>query len=739
MAHVKRNPDGTWAEPHLLERHLEETARLAAGFAAKFQSKSWGYAIGFIHDYGKSTSEWQRYLCMKSDYDEEDPTEGRIGRVEHSTSSAKIAEEIFGKGIGRLLAYGIAGHHAGLPDMMAEGPEGKKSLAFRLQQPMKNAIPEGFLLRAHQVKKPAPPWMFSRNSLDLSLWLRMLFSCLVDADFLDTESYMNPEKSQLRSAYRKPSDLLRRFDEFMSEKIAGAEKTSVNDVRLSVLQDCRQKASSPPGLFSLTVPTGGGKTLSSLAFALEHAVAKEMDRIIYVIPYTSIIEQNADVFREALGADQVVEHHSNLDEENLSQKAKLASENWDAPLIVTTSVQFFESLFASRTGRCRKLHNIANSVVILDEAQLVPTEYLAPILQTMDLLVQHYKVTFVISTATQPALAAREDFSGLTHPIREIVTDVPRIYERLQRVTIETPEDWQARTEWIDLARELQRHRQVLCIVSDRKSCRELHRLMPQGAIHLSALMCGQHRSDVIADIKRKLKNEEPICVISTQLVEAGVDLDFPVVYRAMAGLDSIAQAAGRCNREGKRIEGGKVIVFRPPRKAPVGILRKASETAEILLRGGTEDVLGSAMFEKFFSELYWKANSLDEKEILPLLIPGSDGECGMQFRTAANRFRMIDDQAQRSILVPYGEDGKKYIAMLKIKGPERWILRKLQRYTVNVYLGDFYALEKKGAIDYISGDRDSGIYAVNNDCDYDRQLGLLVNDGPADLDLFIQ
>lgn len=409
-------------------------------------------------------------------------------------------------------------------------------------------------------------------------------------------------------------ELLDRFNSYMETITKDAlEKadTPVNRARQRVLADCRSASKLEPGFFSLTVPTGGGKTLSSMAFALEHAVRFGKERVIYVIPYTSIIEQNADVFRKAVGDEYIIEHHSNLDENDSTPKARLAAENWDAPIIVTTSVQFFESLFAAKPSRCRKLHNIVNSVIVLDEAQLVPTEYLEPILATMKLLCEHYNVTFVLCTATQPAFETQDDypqFPGLPKgSVREIIQDVPGLYRELRRVEV-LPIDTKTVWTWQEIAEKLKSFDKVLCVVSDRKSCRELHALMPKGTYHLSALMCAQHRSDCIADIKEKLKTTEPVRVISTQLVEAGVDIDFPVVYRAMAGLDSIAQTAGRCNREGKlKTNGGlgRVVVFTPQRKAPAGILRKATETTARLLDSGLKDPISHEAFGPYFSELY--------------------------------------------------------------------------------------------------------------------------------------
>ncbi|MDD5673736.1 MAG: CRISPR-associated helicase Cas3' [Chitinivibrionales bacterium] len=734
IAHVKRLENGAWAEPHYLDSHLAETANLVKKFSNIFGSGEWGKTLGFFHDTGKSTDEWQKYLIKKSGFGEDDAhLEGKARTIDHSTPSAKLAEELFGKGIGRLLVYCIAGHHAGLPDWYPDEAGGQSALSYRLNNATTNKIKPEFKANFSGLHPGNPPWKFDNqtNKLDLSLWIRMLFSCLVDADFLDTEKYMDTERTENRGGYLSMEELLVRFNSYMAEKAAGADKTKVNEIRQTVLTDCRKAAINNPGIFSLTVPTGGGKTLSSLAFALEHAVKHKQDRVIYVIPYTSIIEQNADVFRQALGDDQVVEHHSSLDEEDSTAKSRLSAENWDAPIVVTTSVQFFESLFAAKSSRCRKLHNIVNSIVVLDEAQLVPVEYLLPILQTIELLSRRYNVSFVISTATQPAFESREGFKGLTAgSVHEIISDVPKLYRELNRVKVTTPDDWENPKSWECLANELAAEPRVLCVVSDRKSCRDLYNLMPVGTYHLSALMCGQHRSDTISEIKQKLKTNEPVRVISTQLVEAGVDFDFPVVYRALAGLDSIAQAAGRCNREGK-LEAGKTVVFISPKKAPPGILRKAADTTETMLKNSTEDPLNYKNFEKFFGDLYWKANSLDAKNIIGLLSKDI-AQCEIQFRTAAEKFRIIDDTKQRTILVTYGK-GKELIAQLKAIGPERWLLRKLQRHSVNIYTKDFAAMLDKGWIAEIV----PNIFALTSEVGYDFKTGLLVNEIPFDPDKF--
>ncbi|HKL85423.1 MAG TPA: CRISPR-associated helicase Cas3' [Treponemataceae bacterium] len=736
IAHVRKIDEETWDKPQLLFAHLMGTSNKAQLFAESFKSGGWGSLCGLFHDIGKGTEEWQRYIRLKSGYNEEAHLEGNPGRVDHSSPSAKMVEDVFGKNIGRVLAYCIAGHHTGLPDWTGS----QSSLSFRLQNTTTTNIFLDLIEKLDGCETPTVQLKFNSHGLDMSLWIRMLFSCLVDADFLDTEEYMDINKSRQRVRYANITELLQQFNKkikVISQTALSKNNTPVNQARQQVLLDCRNAAELNPGLFSITVPTGGGKTLSSMAFALEHANRYNKDRIIYVIPYTSIIEQNADVFRSVFGKEQVVEHHSNLDINETTAASRLAAENWDAPLIVTTTVQFFESFFSAKTSRCRKLHNIVNSVIIFDEAQLIPIDFLEPILETLNLLVTQYHCSVVFCTATQPVFeipAKFPRFPGFAPGIiREIISDVPSLYAGLRRVKVKKVDTKNMRT-WEELSDELSSYERVLCIVSDRKSCRELHSLMPEGTYHLSALLCPQHRSDIIKEIKEKLKGKGTIRVISTQLVEAGVDIDFPVVYRAMAGLDSIAQAAGRCNREGLLENSfGKVVVFVPPRKAPVGMLRKASETASSLFNSGLEDVLDHESFKSYFTELYWKANSFDSKGIMNLLRPDPISELGIQFRTAARQFKIIDDSMQRTILVPYNE-GKSLILLLEKSVVDRQILRKLQRYAVNIYTNQFTKLLNRGSLKEIS----VGVFALKCSVEYDKNIGLLVDELPSDPETFI-
>ena len=726
IAHVKKLQNGSWDIPHLLADHLQNTARIAAGFAAKFNSAKWGEACGFAHDIGKGRPKWQDYLVCKSGYgyDEEAHLEGKTGKEPHAICGAALIEKIFGRGIGRFLAYCIAGHHAGLPDWSTADGAGRSALQYQLanfkdQDDLDIAIIDCLC----GLKPECLPWQYT-DGLDASLWIRMLYSCLVDADFLDTEAYMEPQKARERSGYLKLEELDKLFDNYINLLEHSAEASKINRIRNKVRNNCVAGAAGDQGIYTLTVPTGGGKTLSSLAFALKHAVKHNLDRVIYVIPYTSIIEQNATVFKNVLGEDQVIEHHSNLVEEQSTPQSRLAAENWDAPVIVTTTVQFFESLFAAKSSRCRKLHNIAKAVVVLDEAQLLPVEHLQPILDTLQLLVDHYSTSIVISTATQPAFKTRryggETFKGLGQSRELMQDDVGAIYDNLKRVEVELPEDLNTHSEWEEIAASLKAHDRVLCIVSDRKSCRELHALMPGDTYHLSALMCAQHRSQIIAEVKARLEKNEPVRVISTQLVEAGVDIDFPVVYRSFAGLDSIAQAAGRCNREG-RLQTGKMVVFNPPRNIPAGILRKAADTSRNILATTAADPLDHQIYERFFADLYWKANTLDREDIVGLLTPDRE-ELGINFRTAAARLKIIDDAMQKTVLVRYGKS-EELLSLLEKMGPERWLMRKLQRYSVNIYNHDFNAMLNEGRLQELH----PYIYALRAKDDYSPQTGLLV------------
>ncbi len=725
IAHVKQDDYGKWSE-HLLEDHLLKVAGLASEKAEAFNGSDWAYLAGLWHDLGKYRSAFQNYIRQKSGYDPDAHIEDGENHPDHSTAGAIYAMDALG-GTGLILSYLIAGHHAGLPDYNT-AEAGNSSLMNRLnqgkekkylEQALSNTIPKEILESKMISTKPIG------GSEGFHLWLRILFSCLVDADFLDTENFMDPEKySQRQFTKADIRELKNIFDSYMSNKLVNIDSSPVNQDRAVVLKNCREAALLEPGLFSLTVPTGGGKTLSSMAFALEHAAKHDKRRIIIVIPYTSIIEQTANQYREIFG-DIVIEHHCNLSPDKENAKSRLATENWDAPIIVTTNVQLLESLFAARTSRCRKLHNIVNSVIIIDEAQLLPPEFLQPTLDVLRLLTKHYNVSLVLSTATRPAFSTVKNNFGQVklrglEKVREIISDVPSLYKvKLELVDVRPPVDVNQRCSWEDIADEINKHESVLAIVNTRKDSRCLLDLMPYDTLYLSGLMCGQHRSNVIAKIKEKLKSGEPVKVISTQLVECGVDLDFPVVYRALSGLDSIAQAAGRCNREGK-LDKGQVIVFVPPTQSPAGMLQFAEQATRDIWHEKLENPIDQKLFEAYFQKYFSKVN-LDKENITELLTKDAQS-LWVQFRSAANKFKIIDDSATKQILVPYDQEAVKWIGILRAAGPERYLMRHLQRYAVTIYDPDFRRLEKAGVLEQVQ----LGIWAVCTTNGYDERCGLL-------------
>lgn len=722
IAHIKKNPDGSWAEPHLLNEHLKSTAELAAQFAAEFGNSDWAELCGLMHDIGKYHPDWQKYIRKETGYFDEDAhLENYSGRPTHSSAGAiHIFEKFKYSPMAKLLAYIIGGHHSGLPDWVGQLNERIKNESDIIKPILK--VEEAKQLLEVAIPSSPPP-VFQNTVLDkeqLHLWIRILFSCLVDADFLDTESYMYGKRD---IKYKSLHELKELFDKYMLTKSSEGE---LNKKRNEILNQCREKAELAPGFFSLTVPTGGGKTLASMGFALEHAIKYNKKRVIVAIPYTSIIEQTAEIFKSVFGDDQVVEHHSNLDPEKENSKNRIACENWDAPIIVTTNVQLFESLFNNRTSTSRKLHNIVNSVIILDEAQIIPTQFLKPILSVLKGLVNYFGVTVLLMSATQPALQGKigiepNIINGLEN-VREIIDSPDELSKTFKRVNFFIPQNLNQPESWDEIAEKLQQHNQVLCIVNKRDDCRELHRLMPENTIHLSGYMCGEERSEVISKIKRKLEDNESIRVISTQIVEAGVDIDFPVVHRALTGLDSIAQAAGRCNRENKIKEGGKVFVFVPPTPSPPGFLRKCEDAGKAILRNFPNTEFTPNIYMKYFRYLYSNLNSFDEVDFYSHLV-GDARNFEFQFKTFAEKFNMIDDKKQISIIVRY-KDSDKLIEQLKFAGASKDLLRKLQRYIVNIPLYKFNKIRGTNYIENLSG------YWVQSDDNlYKPGLGLIIDE----------
>jgi CRISPR-associated endonuclease/helicase Cas3 len=661
---------------------------LASTFATDFGATDWGAILGWYHDLGKYSAAFQHYLrqTVLDDGHAEDCAE----RVDHSTAGAKLAVERH-EALGHLLAYALAGHHSGLLDSRAGACQAKRLV--KNTEPWQHGLDE---LPSLPELTCFPPAIANagRNKetpFVLSFFVRMLFSCLTDADFLDTEAFMNPEQAAQRPVW--PDDVLGRMENALAKRIAsfGEPETEVDKHRASIHAACLNQASAAPGLFSLTVPTGGGKTLSSLAFALRHARVHGLKRVVYVIPFTSIIEQNAQVFRDVLadlGEDIVLEHHSSFDPEEETTTNRLATENWDAPLVVTTAVQFFESLFANRTSRCRKLHNLARSVVILDEAQTLPVDLLTPCLAALRELARGYGSSLVLCTATQPAVKQREDFRiGFpADSLREIIPDPTALYNGLKRCTV----TYLGKQSDIEIAERLLAEEQALCIVNTRRHARLLFDLLgeSEGDFHLSAQMCPAHRLAKLSEIRQRLDDGLPCRVVSTQLIEAGIDIDFPVVFRSRAGIDSIAQAAGRCNRNG-RIPGtgGRVFVFESEH---VSSERYFADTANVgsQILGTHADPLSLPAVENYFQLYYWdQSNRWDHKDIMGCFSTKGkrDLPCLFDFATCARDFRLIEN-TQKPVIIPWAEEGRKLCEQLRsIPMPPARLLRRLQRYTVQI------------------------------------------------------
>lgn len=780
-AHVRIDPATGRTIPHPLDEHLLEVARRAREGASP-GAADWAWLAGLWHDLGKFRIGFRRYIRQVNGV--EAHVEGRVKDPEktHSAAGALWAEhhltERFGPQgalMARVLQYVIAGHHAGLDNW--------DSLAKRLADPaarkeFQDALdtqPPSALLRPQMSLPSLASIPFDDEGKDtpgrFALWVRMLFSALVDADFLDTEAFLDAGRHLARGESPTVAPLQPVLADHLQRLAASARDTPVNRLRADVLRQCREKACCPPGVFTLAVPTGGGKTLSSLAFALDHAVAHGKRRVIYAIPYTSIIEQTADVFRgvfaPSLGDDAVIEHHGNAETEpdRETSRSRLACENWDAPLVVTTNVQFFESLFARRTSRCRKLHNIADSVVVLDEAQLLPVEFLQPVVDVLRLLVSDHGVTLVLCTATQPELGpglSTDVTRGLRRGfgkdrITDIIDDAPKLYAALERVRVHRPASLETPRTWPDLADELTGHEAVLAIVNRRADARELFRLLRQrtgddgGCRHLSALMCAQHRSDVIAGMKSALKRRREalasgeaapaVRVVSTQLIECGVDASLPVVYRAMAGLDSIAQAAGRCNREGELPGLGDVHVFVPPTEPPPGLLRQARDACKaVWSQHPAVAPLDLSLFGRYFQRLY-NTGDLDTKRVCDDLLLQFDLASlsfAVRFRDVADKVRLIDDKDGATVLVRYRSPGAKddidvLLGLLEREGPSRWLMRKLQRYGVTVYRHQVAALVAAGDIREVASCPGLHVQTAGVERFYDPLFGANVDGAPGD------
>lgn len=710
-----------------LDRHLDEVAALASKFAGAFGASEWGELLGRYHDIGKLSDAFQSYItAATSNPDDAGAMDMHPGRVDHSTYGARYVRDSIGEIEGQILAFCIAGHHAGLPDESSSDEMTQRAtLRFRMDG-SRYLIPE-VDLPGRESHLPVPTLRLrsgTNHPFQLAFFTRMIFSCLIDADRTATESFCDRETAAARRIDRSSLVALKqRLDFSIGQKQSEAEATQVNWQRARILECCRTASKLAPGFFSLNVPTGGGKTLSSLAFALNHAAENEQRRVIVAIPFTSIIEQTADVYRAALGelADTgLVEHHTNLRPERDTRTNQLGTENWDAPLIVTTNVQLLESLFASATTPCRKIHRLAKSVIILDEAQTLPVELLRPALAALQELVSNYGCSVVLCTATQPALEYREDFDLGIKAVHHIVPDAKSLFAVMKRVevhhvgTLLDPE----------LADRLVEETTALCIVNTRRHAAQLFQRVagqsePDTCFHLSTWMCGQHRRKVLQTIRLRLKEKRPCRVISTQLIEAGVDVDFPVVFRATAGFDSIAQAAGRCNREG-RLPIGHTYVFECEELPPPGPQRDAAQAGNELI-GPHPDPLTPEAIEAYFRLFYWtQKERWDKHEVMQQMRLETNKRLVFQFREIAKRFKMISDD-QGPILVPYDGIAHKLWEKLACGHVPYVSHRELQPYLVSVNNRMLRIMQEN----HLVMEHESGVWLLLNCSAYTEEKGL--------------
>jgi CRISPR-associated endonuclease/helicase Cas3 len=747
---LDQRPKGEW-EP--LSHHLAAVGRKAADFAAIFGLAETARVAGQLHDIGKCSAAFQAYITEPRD----ETAGGRRG-PDHSTAGARAAAAAYPGPLGRLLAFTIAGHHAGLAD--AKELDRRLAVDYAIE-PYEDWQFHSGALPARVALAPAREFTASgHKGFTESFLTRMLFSCLVDADFLETEAFYARAKGEPveRGSHASIEELRDRLQIHMANKCTQSPTSSVNTLRAQVLDHAVEKAALPPGLFTLTVPTGGGKTLASLSFALEHAVCQGMRRIIYVIPYTSIIEQTAQVFRDALNApDDVLEHHASFDWELAAMskegvakaddegpgglgKLRRAAENWDVPVVVTTAVQFFESLFARRTSRCRKLHNLAGAVIVLDEAQTLPLHLLHPCMAALDELCRNYGASVVLCTATQPALREKDGFKGgfKIGEDRELAPDPKALYVALKRVSVETLTEPVADA---GVAARFAEQPQMLCIVNSRAHARTLFDTIAvqPGATHLTTLMCPRHRRAVLENVRTRLKTDAPVRLIATSLIEAGVDVDFPEVWRAAAGLDSIAQAAGRCNREG-RLAMGRAVVFVPAEAKPPRALEAFWQATRPVL-DKHEDLLGLDAIQAYFRELYWQkgdeamdALEVDGRRGVLAAIRERHRDFSFPFRSIADTFRLIDD-VMEPVIVPWkadahDDDADRLLRLVaSMERPRAADLRRLQQYTVSIPRKARDAWLAMGALRPVHLALGDGLLTFADDAHYRADTGLDIGD----------
>lgn len=705
IAHKRNETDE--AEQLLID-HLCNTSDICSKFAECINMSDYGKAVGLLHDIGKYSIKFQKRI------------NGENIRVDHSTSGAK---EAFSRKL-LMAAFCIAGHHGGLPDIGS--PRTDTSEEPTLMGRMRRNT-EDFSYWKTEISESNLAQISDNQTLDrvaYSFFTRVLFSCLVDADYLDTENFMS-DGSVLRKKGDDINTLLNLLDNYISKWKNPIGK--LNILRTQMLEECiRAGKNSDEKIFTLTVPTGGGKTISSLAFALNYAVKHNKKRIIYVIPYTSIIEQNAEVFRNILGDENVIENHSNVSFDEYDEEAKiqkmLACENWDSPVIVTTAVQFFESLFSNKPSKCRKIHNMADSVIIFDEAQMLPLDYLLPCVSAMRQLAENGNSAVVLCTATQPNLDAIFNLtnkSGAEIKITEICDSSKSLTDDFRRVQFK----YDGKIDDDELAFELNSQKQVLCIVNKKAHAQKIFSLLDETEenFHLSTYMYPAHRKRVIDTIRKRLDDNKPCRVISTSLIEAGVDIDFPTVYRAISGIDSLLQAGGRCNRENKRKVCESVVHIFDTDEVVSYQQTNTSVTRDVIRNFGEKIYLPEAI-RMYFENLYYYRdidrthNAFDKKKIIK-------GLEKLEFSSVADRFRLIENNTKSIYILT--EENQKEINELRNGRYTKELFRKLQQYSVNLYDYDFKKLDEACAVEYIN----ESFYVLSDSSFYSEKTGVVFPD----------
>ena len=745
-----RSSDTTRWQP--LKTHLQAVSRLAKDFGRPMGLEAEAELAGLLHDLGKYARRFQDRLRNPA-----------IHGINHWSAGAAHAA---GTLKAFSAAFAVAGHHAGIP-ALADGESlkdtVKRSTDARTWADCTNCAESiaQLLERQRAVDGIELPILAPRAAPDRfaeSLRARMVFSCLVDADFLDTEAHFNPAVAAGRASLGLDPE--RALECLQAHLAAKSGEGDLNWRRRQLLADCLSAAAKPPGLFTLTAPTGSGKTLSSLAFALRHAAThnaglpagdpRRFRRVIVVIPYTSIIEQTAQVYRDLLepvfGTDYLLEHHSSVApretkddkgrdaEDERLRRARLAAENWSAPLVVTTSVQFFESLFSNRPSDCRKLHNIGRSVLLFDEVQTLPPKLVPSLLSAVRLLTDPsgpYGSSAVFMTATQPAFASVGKALPYGWAPVEISSEPDSMAEALRRTRIQLPAANES-LAWEEIAQRMRAGQQSLCVVNTTKDARRLFGLLkspdPEGCFHLSSRLCPAHRRQTLDDIRARLREGLPCRLVSTQLIEAGVDVDFPVAYRALGPLDSIIQTAGRCNREGRHPDPCPVIVFRPTDGGlPKGAYGVASGVTETFLRchpNATDQIHLPSFYADYFAELYdLLGPQSSEKD------PVFAASNVLNFPKAPANCRLVDEPGEesRTILVKWrdkqGSNRGEELAekLRREKHLTRADCRDAQRFSVNLYLHEFESAQANG---YICQPAPGWDFWVWNS-DYDDHLGL--------------